>query len=389
MDLSTSMVRAAALPPTPSIRIYAYTSLGLYESQLPEMKDYQSMFNYFSGQTVAFDNKKKYYGPATANKVMAAMLRKFLTADQYKKSIDSLEQAYTRFFENVADKERIASSVEYGQRLADAIFEWGSKDGALTPCPAWVEPVGPGLWQRTPPGFAAAAGACQGNVRCFIKDATKIFDPGTPLAYSTDTSSAFYKAAMENYAYSKRLTRKDSMLAQSWRDIPPVNMNGVTRLNKLLTGFLSSQTIFLDQASLSFLKQNIAMFDAINATFAAKFKYNLLRPITYIRNDMGQSNYNTVIPTLLHPAYPSVNGSTSAASALIWESLLGPQFGFTDQTLSALYGSFEYKNIQDFVQQTGEQRVSSGINFRFSVDAGQRLGKKIAEEVNKLPFKVK
>jgi hypothetical protein len=104
---------------------------------------------------------------------------------------------------------------------------------------------------------------------------------------------------------------------------------------------------------------------------------------------MGQSTYNTVIPTLQHPAYPSANAATSAASALIWESLLGPQFGFTDQTLSALYGSFEYKNIQDFVQQTGEQRVSSGINFRFSVEAGQRLGKKVAEEVNKLPFKVK
>jgi hypothetical protein len=79
----------------------------------------------------------------------------------------------------------------------------------------------------------------------------------------------------------------------------------------------------------------------------------------------------------------------SSAGAGIWEIVLGQGYAFTDQTQEKLYGSFAYNSIQDFINQTTEQRISSGINFRFSVDAGKQIGKKIAEQVNLLPFKIK
>ncbi len=104
---------------------------------------------------------------------------------------------------------------------------------------------------------------------------------------------------------------------------------------------------------------------------------------------MSQSNFNTVIPTLQHPSYPSANAGVSSAGAGIWENILGPGYAFTDQTQEKLYGIFAYNSIEDFINQTAEQRISSGINFRFSVDAGKQIGKKIADEVNKLPFKIK
>jgi hypothetical protein len=166
-------------------------------------------------------------------------------------------------------------------------------------------------------------------------------------------------------------------------------MNSVTRMNALLNNFLASRTIFLNEISVIYAKHNIAMFDVINTVFAAKFKYNLLRPITYIRRELAQPTYNTVIPTLQHPSYPSVASGVTMAAGTIWETLLGTSYAFKDETLSNLYGSFEFSSIQDFIQQAGEQRVSSGVNFRFAVEAGQRIGKKIAEEVNKLPFKVR
>jgi len=389
MNLATEMVKSRALPPPPTIRIFAYSSLTLYESQLPEMKDHQSMYTFFSGQQVAFNANGRYYGPAAANSAMAAILRKFNPAAANIRTIDSLESVYNAFFKNVTDADRLNESIDYGIRVADAIFEWSKSDGFSTPCPAWVLPVGPGLWEPTPPGFFPATGACQGNVRTFLKDITKLADPGPPPAFSLTPTSEYYKSADEILQYSKKLTRKDSLLASSWRDIPPVNYNTPSHMNKLLTIFLSSKTSFLNEVVVVYAKHNIAMFDAINSVFAAKFKYNQMRPITYIRREMSQSNFNTIIPTLQHPSYPSALAGVSSAGAGIWEKALGAEYAFTDQTQDKLYGSFAYNSIQDFILQISEQRISSGINFRFSVDAGKQIGKKIAEQVNQLPFKIK
>lgn len=389
MNLATEMVKSRALPPPPTIRIFTYSSLALYESQLPEMKDYQSMYTYFSGQQVAFNANGRYYGPAAANSAMAAILRKFNPAAANIKTIDSLESIYNAFFKNVTDADRLNESIDYGNRVADAIFEWSKSDGFSTPCPAWVAPVGPGLWEPTPPGFFPATGACQGNIRTFLKDITKLADPGPSPVFSLLPGSEYYKAADEVFQYSKKLTRKDSLLAISWRDIPPVNYNTPSHMNKLLTIFLSSKTSYLNEVVVVYAKHNIAMFDAINTVFAAKFKYNQMRPITYIRREMSQSNFNTVIPTLQHPSYPSAIAGVSSAGAGIWEKVLGPGYAFTDQTQEKLYGAFTYKSILDFINQTGEQRISSGINFRFSVEAGKLIGKKIAEQVDQLPFTVK
>ena len=386
MDLATEMIKSRALPPPPTIRIFAYSSLALYESQLPEMKDYQSMFSFFSGQKVAFDSNGLYYGPATANTAMANILRKFNPAAANLKTIDSLESIYNAFFKNVTDTDRLNKSIDYGNRVADAIFEWSKSDGFSTPCPAWVPPVGPGLWEPTPPGFSPATGACQGNIRTFLKDITKLADPGPPPAFSSTTGSEYYKAADEVFQYSKKLTRKDSLLATSWRDIPPVNYNTPSHMNKLLTIFLSAKTSYLNEVVVVYAKHNIAMFDAINTVFAAKFKYNQMRPITYIRREINQSNYNTVIPTLQHPSYPSAIAGVNSAGAGIWEIVLGPGYAFTDQTQEKLYGAFAYSSIQDFINQTAEQRISSGINFRFSVDAGKQIGKKIAERSKLAPI---
>ncbi len=389
MNLATEMIKSRALPPPPTIRIFAYSSLVLYESQLPEMKDYQSMFTHFSGQQVVYNTNGQYYGPAAANSAMAAILRKFNPAAANIRTIDSLESVYNAFFKNVTDADRLNESIDYGKKVADAIFEWSKSDGFSTPCAAWVPPVGPGLWEPTPPGFFPATGACQGNIRTFLKDITKQADPGPPPAFSLTPESEYHKAADEVLQYSKKLTRKDSLLATSWRDIPPVNYNTPSHMNKLLTNFLSAKTSFLNEVVVAYAKHNIAMFDAINTVFAAKFKYNQMRPITYIRREMSQSNFNTVIPTLQHPSYPSAIAGVNSAGAGIWEKVLGPDYAFTDQTQEKLYGSFAYNSIQDFINQTAEQRISSGINFRFSVDAGKQIGKKIAEQVNQLPFKIK
>jgi hypothetical protein len=398
MELTTDMVRNMRFNPTASARVFAYTSLTLYESQLPELKDAQSMYTYFSGNAIAFDAKAKYYGPATANAAVAQLLRKFFPDAANTKTIDSLESVYTGFLKNVSDNDKLTSSVNYGKQVADAIFEWSKTDGVLTPCGPWTPPVGPGLWEPTPPGFAPAVLPCLGtNARTFNKDIKTLAQAGPPPAYSTDPASEYYKYADEVNKYKSNLTSADSLFINSWLDFQPKNYNTVSRMNKLQTDILKTQTVFLADAAVRYAKLNIAMYDAIMTTAAGKYKYTIQRPITYIRNIMGQTSWNSYIPlaplppipTLPFPSYPSYLGAAIGAGTAILESYEGTAYPVTDATQDKLYGSFKFNSIKDFADKSLEQRVKSGQNFRFSTEAGRTSGKKIADVVNKLPFQDK
>lgn len=398
MDLTTEMVRNMKLVPVASARVFSYTTLALYESQLPELKDAQSMFTYFSGTVIPLDKKEKFYGPATANAAIAQILRKFFTDATNIKTIDSLENVYNSFLKNVTENDKLTTSANYGKQVADAIFEWAKTDGVLTACSPWTPPVGPGLWVPTPPGFGPAALPCLGtNARTFNNDIKTLAQAGPPPAYSTDPGSEYYKYADEVNQYKTSLTSADTLFINSWLDFQPKNFNTVSRMNKLQTNILKSQPIHLADAAVRFSKINIAMFDAIMTTAAGKFKYTIQRPITYIRNVMGQTSWNSYIPlaplppipTLPFPSYPSYMAAAVGAGTAILESYQGTAYPFSDATQENLYGSFKFTSLKDFADKTLEQRIKSGQNFRFSTEAGRSSGKKIADVVNKLPYQDK
>ena len=102
MNLATEMVKSRALPPPPTIRIFGYFSLALYESQLPEMKDYQSIF-LLQRTADCINPNGRYLRTCTGKSAMAAILRKFNPAAANIKTIDSLESIYNAFFKNVTD----------------------------------------------------------------------------------------------------------------------------------------------------------------------------------------------------------------------------------------------------------------------------------------------
>ncbi|MGL6269652.1 MAG: hypothetical protein ACRC2O_17085 [Chitinophagaceae bacterium] len=398
MDITTEMVRNMKFVPVASARVFAYTSLSLYESQVPELKDAQSMFTYFSGITIPIDKKEKFYGPATANAAIAQILRKFFTDVANTKTIDSLETVYNDFLKTLSDEDKLKSSVNYGKQVADAIFEWSKTDGVLSPCGPWTPTAGAGLWEPTPPGFASAVLPCLGtNARTFNKDIKIFAQAGPPPAYSTDPGSEYYENADEVNKYKTNLTKADSVFINSWLDFQPRNYNTVSRMNKLQTDILKTQAVFLADAAVRYSKLNVAMFDAIMTTAAGKFKYTIQRPITYIRNVLGQTSWNSYIPlsplppipTLPFPSYPSYLGAAVGAGAAILESYQGNAYPVTDATQDNLYGSFKFNSIKDFADKTLEQRIKSGQNFRFSTEAGRLSGKKIAEVVNKLPYQDK
>ena len=91
---------------------------------------------------------------------MAMLIKNFFetTSPANMASIDSLEAAYNAKFQSEADAVKIQNAIDYGHKVATAIFAWSATDGAHQAYshivdPTYTPPPGAGLWVPTFPTF--------------------------------------------------------------------------------------------------------------------------------------------------------------------------------------------------------------------------------------------
>ena len=369
-------------------RAFGYSGLALYESVLPGMPSYQSYLSKVTGQVYAIDKKKDYYWPASANAAMAEIMRNLFAATSApnKASIDALETSNYASYQGAAPLDQLEASAAYGKMIAKAVFEWSKTDGYLDPVPPFTMPVGPGYWIPTPPAFGPPVATNWGTFRSFYPGIADKTQPGAPLPYSENPSSDFYKMANYVYEVSQNLTNDDILLAKTWADIPG-NYNGQGHFTNVLTQLLGENNANLELAAYAYAKHGMAIADAAISVFKTKYKYLLIRPISYIRNVMGKSTWNTVIPTPSHPEYSAAHATISGASQKVLESLFGKKYAFIDHTHDALYGPRSYTSFEDYANQSGWSRVLAGVHYKPSVDVALVSGRKVGEYINSIPLK--
>lgn len=394
-DLLTNLAKVTPYNPPQSTRIFAYSSLALYESVVPGMPSFQSIYDYFTGNKIEYESNNTYYWPAVANAAMARI--SWLILKDYPQPLDStainsLEATINATFQTLVSEEQLAYSADFGRYVADVIYNWSSTDGTLNStgtlyfCPPYTPVGGPENWLPTPPFFFPAAGACQGDLRTFVPDVINLVTPAAVPNYSTDPNSEFYKMNFEIYQLTQNLMPSDLVNIQAWRDILGTNYNTPSHVLKLTSKFIENEKINLEDASVIYAKQSIAMFDAIAATFYSKFNISLLRPVTYIQSFIDPT-WNSVYPTPQHPSYPAVAPSAAAAAVVIWNDVFGENYNFVDDTQSNLYGDWGYSSFADLLNNVGHSRSYSGLNFVLSVQSGIKQGTQVGELVNALPFK--
>lgn len=371
-------------------RAFAYTGLTLYESIQPGANGFLSLAPQVAGGLLLpkATNKNKYYWPASANKAMADITRAFYAATTAanKVTIDSLEAAFAAKFQTEARAEEIANAVEFGKTVASSIFDWAKLDGSQNTYPPYVAPVGPGLWVPTPPAFAAPAAPYQGTYRSFVSDIANKAALPPPISYSETQGSAFYNMANEIYTISLSLTAYDSTTVRYWADLPG-QYNGPAHFTNVVTQLIVKEKLNLLEAAIVYAKHGIAMNDAGIACWKTKYQYNLLRPITYIRNVLGHGTWNSVIATPPHPEYSSAHAAIMKAGATVLEDIFGKHYEFTDRSFESTYGARHYKSFSEYAAEGAWSRIIGGIHYRQSGDAGLVQGKKVGELVNKLRFR--
>src|SRR5688572_12103538 len=300
-------------------RFYAALGLSLYESVVPGMPAYQSL----SGQLQQIPEMPEtvpgyaYHWPASANAALAKTFRKFLpnTFAANKASIDSLENALNQTYMTEVNAETFLRSKAFGAEVAERIYNWSATDGVNTVNPPYIAPVGPGLWIPTPPGFGAAFGPYLGSLRTMMPGVLEHTSPPPPITYSTDPSSTFFSSMQQVYNTRQQLANDPVLKAQVqyWRGTP--SGSGFIVWYAIFRKILSEQSnVMLDKAALVYCKLGIAQRDGTVAVFKAKYSYNELTPITYIRTVMGQPTWNSEIPATPMPGYPELHAPQNSSS---------------------------------------------------------------------------
>ncbi|MGZ8538679.1 MAG: vanadium-dependent haloperoxidase [Flavisolibacter sp.] len=391
-DLQLQFLR---LPPGPNPygmhgnRYFAYSGIALYESVVAGMPGYQSLQGQLTNMPAMppTESGKSYHWPTSANAALAFLTRYFYPTIANMKSIDSLENDLNIKYKREVSIEIFQRSVNYGTKVAEIIFEWSKTDNSLNTYPAFVPAIGPGIWSPTAPNPTAVSAPYWGNNRLFVQGSLNNTSSAPPPPYSTDPNSAYYKMVKEVYDISKELTPAQIATAIYFRDNP--GFQSGTHYQSIFSQVMHQENPGLDFYAIAMAKTGIALAESQIGCW--KMKYDLLveRPIRYIRNVLGYTNWNPVLTTPPHPDFPSGHSQTGGALATILTSLFGDNYGITLHTYDNLgMEPRTYKSFNEMVDDIGKSRVYAGIHYSYSCTEGAKQGGKIAENILKsLKFK--
>ena len=375
---------AIGIPNAAFERYYAYSGVAAFEALAPGTSWGSSLRGKWNGLTgmPQADRFGIYYWPASVNASLASMNRNiFVNANAVDKAaIDSLENALNESYLSAARTDIIARSNSFGKAVATAVFNWSETDGYKNQSAAYTPPVGPGLWVPTPPGFAAASTPYLGNNRTIIAGSVDNTQPGPPISYSEDTGSAFYQMVLNDYNVSFTLTADQAADALFWRDVPGVTTAG--HWLSILQQVLKQTNTRLDKAAFAYALTGICQSDATISCWKTKYTYTLVRPITYIRNVMGYTSWNSLLTTPAHPEYSSAHAVISAAASNAFTALFGNIGSFTDHTYDYLsFAPRTFSSFRAIGEDAGNSRVFAGIHYQPSVDTGLIQGRKVTANI--------
>jgi hypothetical protein len=377
-------------------RNFGYIGVGLYEAVRAGSKGAKSLSTklYQMPSMPEPDNNKDYLWSESANAALASMFKQFLIlSDANKASIDSMEKAnYNRFRLKTSDAVLLRSQA-FGRSIATTIYNWSTTDNFNLSSVGYTIPVYPGAWEPTPPAKASPVGPYLKNSRPFLAYSLTATAPPVPVPFSTDTTSSFYKAAKEIYTIGKTLTTEQKAIADWFGDIggAGAGVPAPYHLISIITGVLQSQTLNLWQAAEMYAKTGIVLKDGGIITFRAKYQYNLIRPITYIKKhiDTAWNSY------LTNPPYPEYTSGLAGFYTPLIQVLIR-EFGNIPVTDNAYdfrgLAPRKYHSLWHLAEEAAISRCYGGIHYRFTQNVTLQFGKELGNiiaDINLLPNRYK
>jgi len=205
-----------------------------------------------------------------------------------------------------------------------------------------------------------------------------------PPAYSEDQSSPFHAEAMEVYEVSKSLTDEQKLIARFWSDDPMLSPTPPGHWVAIVFEIARRDHLPVERQVDALVRLGLAVSDGFIVNWRDKYRYDLLRPVTYIRRVIDPK-WEPLLNTPPFPEYPSGHSTQSGAVAQVLTQVYGTAFAFTDRTHEA--DGLPVREFPDFwtaAQEAGISRLYGGIHFRAAIERGLDQGACVGDFVNAL-----
>jgi hypothetical protein len=288
----------------------------------------------------------------------------------------------------------VRRGAEIGAAVAREILAWRQDDGWVVPAfPPYAEPPLPGRWQPTPPANAAATFThLQHAAPMALLSATQVLPPPPPSLTSTRYAADLNEVKLLGRSDSAARTEDQTAVARLWSGV------GTTTgffpvWNNVARDVVLARSLSLIEAARVFVILNVSIHDALQTTQSSKFVYGVWRPVTAIRaadTDLNPDTDpdSTWLPLITTPPYPSYAGNLAtigASAARALQLVCGTNdvpVAITWSLPGGLPGVT--RNFDGFWQAAEEEamaRIYGGVHYRFDQDAGQQVGRSVAEFV--------
>lgn len=392
--LSEIIVRDIFTPPVAS-RIYTYPNIAAYEALLPAHPEFVSLAGQLNDLPAVPkpDSAKEIYTPVSGIIAFATVGKK-LILDEAR--MQGYEDEYLAEIRRIGiRKEVLDNSVAYGRKVGEHILAWAQKDGyketrALT---RHYISNKPDVWAPTAPDYMPAVEPHWQKMRPFVMDSAAACKPHVPAAFDTLSTSDFYKQALETYNIVRNIDEEKKLIAQFWDDNPNISYTKghVTYYKQKLTPpghwlsiantAIRERDLSLIEAAETYVMVTTALADGFISCWDSKFRYNTIRPDTYIERYIDP-NWDPILQTPPFPEYPSGHSVISAAAATVLTHQFGDAFAFSDSAQVAIgLPVRKFNSFHEAALEAGESRIYGGIHFRPACENGTKQGNAVGSMV--------
>jgi hypothetical protein len=262
-----------------------------------------------------------------------------------------------------------------------------SVDGSDASPDPFIFGAAPGDYQSTPPNFPSQPVFTHWvHVTPFVLQSAGQFRPGGPPPLKSQVyADAFNEVKALGVVNSTTASAEQMLIGRFW--------NGAIQdyWNEIAQTLVETHHLTIAQSARVFALLNLTLADEVIALYDAKYTYRLWRPVTAIRAAMTDDNPHTTadpdwLPqagnTAADPSYPGAHATISAGSEVVLTALFGRKpvhLNVTSEALAGVVRSFD--SLAAIQNEASLSRIYAGQHFRFDENAGERLGRLVAEFV--------
>jgi len=429
------VIRIERLSPPVASRVLTYASTALYSGMAaanPRIKPLSGLNGYPHMPSA---------GEARLDETVTAVAAERVVVDSlFADGLPTTRAALSRLADSLLNDRANAvahdvglRSLELGRQVGLAIVAWSHTDGfdSTRRMPAYKPPVGIGLWINDSPSPTFVATNLSGvsssiepanpaNVsksgnasdRSMILSPTKRIGktslPGLNMAgvtepywgtlrpfvltkwdecsaspapmYGRVPGTPLYDQAKMVYEVRQTLTPGQKQIALFWADNPGESGTPTGHWLSIAAQIVAERHLNGEDAARIMITTSVSLADAFIAAWGYKFKYNLIRPRTYIRIVMD-STWEPAIATPPFPEYLSGHSTVSGAAATALTALLGAA-PFDDSTSLAIgHDVRHFESFQAAADEAGQSRIYGGIHYPIANTEGKTLGRCIGAKV--------